>query len=109
MVDAKDSHSRINKFRELMSKDQSMQSAGGYRLGFYGRVVAAAEAVCYIHIPSLSAYPLVRGCPLPTGIFPTSWSCFGEPSTILMQVAVDQGGYQTQAVPSRPKAIQSRL
>jgi hypothetical protein len=37
---------RIRKFREFMSKDQHMESAGSERIYFYGCVVKRAESVC---------------------------------------------------------------
>lgn len=37
---------RITKFRELMSRDQHVVSAGSERVEFYNRVVERAKAVC---------------------------------------------------------------
>ena len=40
-----DQFTRIKGFREFMSKDQHMESAGSLRIGFYKKVVALAETV----------------------------------------------------------------
>jgi hypothetical protein len=45
MVGAKDPHTRITRFRELMSKNQRMGSAGKDRCNFYNAVVSRAQEV----------------------------------------------------------------
>lgn len=45
MGDELDQYNRIEKFRELMARDQHMESAGFYRREFYSEVVVSAREV----------------------------------------------------------------
>lgn len=56
-----DKASRIRKFREFMSKDQSMDSAGAGRLMFYQDVIRRANKVsCRVSFPSAFSYSYFR-------------------------------------------------
>ena len=55
---------RIAKFREYMSKGQTMGSPGTNRVEFYDRVITEARRVrCRFFIPSISSNPLVSKNP----------------------------------------------